>query len=93
MIRSLSVVALTAIPGSLRSSIASESQLVALARRVARRILLAMRAARRLVHVHNDDVARAALSRDGFSIDQGRFRDGAPRNLDHARYDILRQVR
>jgi hypothetical protein len=93
MIRSLSVVVLAAIPVSLRRTAASESFLVALARLIARPIALAMNAARRPKRVENDDVTRAALMRDGLSIDQGRFRDGPPRRLDHARYDILRQVR
>ena len=64
----------------------------ALARLVARPIALAMNAARRPVRLDND-VTRAALMRDGFSIDQGRFRDGPPRSLDQARYDVLRQIR
>lgn len=92
MNRSMSLVALAAIPVSLRSAIASENLLVALARRVARPIALAMNAARRVVRVDND-VTRAALMRDGFPIDQGRFRDGPPRSLDQTHYDILRQIR
>ncbi len=92
MNRSMSVVVLAAIPVSLRSTMTSESLLAALVRRVARPIALVMNAARRLVRVDNE-VTRAALVRDGFSIDQGRFRDGPPRSLDQARYDVLRQIR
>ena len=92
MNRSMSVVVLAAIPVSLRSTMTSESLLAALVRRVARPIALAMTAVRRLVHVDND-VTRAALMRDGFSIDHGRFRDGPHRSLDQMHYDALRQIR
>ena len=92
MNRSLSVVVLAAIPISLHSSVASDSRVVTLARLTARPIVLAMNAVRRLARVEND-VTRAALMRDGYSIDQSRFRDGPPRNLYHAGYDIVRQIR
>ena len=92
MNRSLSVVVLAAIPISLHSSVAADSRVVTLARLTARPIVLAMNAVRRLARVEND-VTRAALMRDGHSIDQSHFRDGPPRNLDHAGYDIVRQIR
>jgi hypothetical protein len=93
MNRSLSVVVLAAIPISLRSSVASDSFLVTLGRLVARPFAQAMKAARRPARAENDDATRVALMRDGFSIDERRFRGGVPRNLDHAHYDILRQIR
>jgi hypothetical protein len=87
MIRSLSIAALVAIPVSLRSTVAPDNLVLTLARRITRRIALALVAARRAMRVEND-VTRNALMRDGFSVGQE-----SPRTLGPAGYDVLRQIR
>jgi hypothetical protein len=92
-LNSRSGVVLAAIPVSRRRTASSASLLRRLARRIFRPTVSAMTVQRRAVRTENDEVTRAALERDGLSGDQERFRGGAPRNLDGARYDFLRQLR
>jgi hypothetical protein len=91
-LHSRSAVVLAAIPVS-RSRTAGSTGLGGAVKRLVARAFVAAKAARRPVRTENDESTRIALMRDGFSVDEGRPRGGAPRNLDAARYDVLRQIR
>jgi hypothetical protein len=91
-LHSRSAVVLAAIPAVRRRTVGS-TRLGAAVKRLIARPFVAAKAARRAMRAENDESTRIALMRDGFSIDEGRPRGGAPRNLDAARYDVLRQIR
>jgi hypothetical protein len=90
-LHSRSAVVLAAIPAFRRRTVGSTG--LGAVKRLIARPFVAAKAARRAVRTENDESTRIALMRDGFSIDEGRPRGGAPRNLDAARYDVLRQIR
>jgi len=92
-LNSRSGVVLAAIPVMRRRTTPSDGLVRKLVRRIFRPTVAAMTVERRPVRTENDAETRAALEREGLSGDQERFRGGAPRNLDHSRYDFLRQLR
>lgn len=74
-------------PVPLRHTVTFDSFGVTLKRVISRPILFAMRAGR-WVRGENAEPARAALIRDGFSVDQ-RFSDGPLRTLNNGSFDDL----
>jgi len=91
-LNSRSGVVLAAIPVSRRRTASSDRFVRRLARRIFRPTVATMTVERRPVRLENDEETRAALLRDGFTVDQGRSHGGPPANPD-ARYDFLRQLR
>ena len=84
---------LAAIPVRRLRAAVSERIPFTLARRMFRSIVATTSVERRPVRTENDASTRIALKRDGISIDRGRPRGGAPRDLDGLHYDLLRQFR